>query len=310
MADATVTPTEAPATTVLTVEGLTVSYPIAGGGRRRVVEDVGFELRRGEMLGLVGESGSGKSTTAMSVLGLIQPPGRIESGRVDLDGVDLRALSREQLRRRRWSEISLVPQGAMSALNPVMKVGAQIADVIEVHEGRRAAGRRIDDLLGSVGLPARTARMYPHELSGGMKQRVCIAMAIALDPKVMVADEPTSALDVIVQRAVAETLKDVQTRLGMAIVIIGHDMALQAQLVDRVGVMCRGRLVEIGPVRSIFRSPRHPYTRLLLGAVPSLRERDWRPASATQALREEALALVEAGHPLADVGPDHKAAIA
>ncbi|ADB50926.1 ABC transporter ATP-binding protein [Conexibacter woesei] len=306
MADATAT--SAPATTVLSVEGLTVSYP-GGGGRRVVVDDVGFELRRGEMLGLVGESGSGKSTTAMSVLGLIRAPGRIESGSVLLDGVDLSALGAEQLRRHRWRDISLVPQGAMSALNPVMRVGAQIADVIEVHERRRVPGRRIDELLGSVGLPARTARMYPHELSGGMKQRACIAMAIALGPKVMVADEPTSALDVIVQKAVAETLKGVQARLGMSVVIIGHDMALQAQLVDRVGVMCRGRLVEIGPVRSIFRSPAHPYTRLLLQAVPSLRQREWHPAAATQALRDEALALVAARHPLADVGPDHKAAM-
>ncbi|MDW5593886.1 ABC transporter ATP-binding protein [Conexibacter stalactiti] len=306
MADATVT--SATGTAVLSVDGLSVSYP-AGGGRRTVVDDVGFELRRGEMLGLVGESGSGKSTTAMSVLGLIKPPGRVDSGSVLLDGVDLRALGGEQLRRRRWSEISLVPQGAMSALNPVMRVGAQIADVIEVHERRRASGRRIDELLASVGLPVRTARLYPHELSGGMKQRVCIAMAIALNPKVMVADEPTSALDVIVQKAVAETLKDVQQRLGMAVVIIGHDMALQAQLADRVGVMCRGRLVEIGPVRSIFRSPAHPYTRLLLQAVPSLRQREWYPAAATQALRDEALALVAARHPLAEVGPDHKAAM-
>lgn len=228
-----------------------------------------------------------------------------------LDGVDLRGLSREALRRERWSSIALVPQGAMSALNPVMRIGAQIADAIEAHEGARgaASGARIEELLGSVGLPPRVARLHPHELSGGMKQRACIAMAIALDPKVMVADEPTSALDVIVQREVAQTLKAVQARLGTAIVMIGHDMALQAQLVDRVGVMCQGRLVEIGPVRSIFRAAAHPYTKLLLGAVPSLRERDWRPASATEALRAEALALVGEGHPLIDVGTDHQAAV-
>jgi peptide/nickel transport system ATP-binding protein len=307
MADAIVT--ERASATVLAVEGVSVSYPDGQGGRRVVVDDVSFDLRRGEMLGLAGESGSGKSTTAMAVLGLIREPGRMESGSVRLDGTDLRALSREALRRERWQSISLVPQGAMSALNPVMRVGAQIADVIEVHEHARAGSQRIADLLASVGLPARVAAMYPHELSGGMKQRACIAMAIVLDPKVMIADEPTSALDVIVQREVAETLKAVQARLGMAVVMIGHDMALQAQLVDRVGVMCQGRLVEIGPVRSIFRTPAHPYTKLLLQAVPSLRERDWRPAAATEALRAEALELVAQRLPLADVGSDHQAAM-
>jgi ABC-type glutathione transport system ATPase component len=234
--------TERAVASVLEVEGVSVSYPDGRGGRRLVVDDVSFELRRGEMFGLVGESGSGKSTTAMAILGLIREPGRVEAGRVLLDGVDLRELSREALRRERWRSISLVPQGAMSALNPVMRVGAQIADVI-------------------------------------------------------------------VQREVAETLKSVQARLGMAVVLIGHDMALQAQLVDRVGVMCQGRLVEVGPVRAIFREPAHPYTKLLLQAVPSLREREWRPAAATEALRAEALRLVSEGHPLVDVGPDHRVAL-
>jgi len=286
----------------LTTEFLTEAGPV------RALDSVGFAIDAGETVALVGESGSGKSTTAMAVLGLIREPGRVESGTVLLDGTDLRGLSREALRRERWTSISLVPQGAMSALNPVMRVGAQIADVLEVHDRGRARQERILELLASVGLPERVARLYPHELSGGMKQRACIAMAIALDPKVMVADEPTSALDVIVQREVAETLKAVQARLGMAVVMIGHDMALQAQLVDRVGVMCQGRLVEIGPVRSIFRTPAHPYTKLLLQAVPSLRERDWRPA-ATEGLRAEALELVAQRHPLTDVGPDHQAAM-
>jgi ABC-type glutathione transport system ATPase component len=294
---------------VLAVDGLSVSYP-RNGTRHVAADDVGFTLRRGEMLGLVGESGSGKSTTAMAILGLIKPPGRVESGRVVLDGVDLRALGREELRRERWRSISLVPQGAMNALNPVMRVRSQIADVIEVHERARPSRERIVDLLGSVGLPERTANMFPHQLSGGMKQRVCIAMAIALEPKVMVADEPTSALDVIVQREVAETLKAVQRRLGTAIVLIGHDMALQAQLVDRIGVMCQGRLVEIGPVRSIFSSPAHPYTRLLLQAVPSLRSRDWHPSAATAELREQVMRLVAERRPLVEIGPEHQAAVA
>ncbi len=290
--------------TVLEVLDLTVAY-----GSRRVVSDVCLELRRGEILGLVGESGSGKSTTAQAILGLTPPDAWVQSGRVLLDGVDLRRLRVADLRRRRWSSISMVPQGAMSALNPVMRVSAQIADVIEVHERRAPSRERIGALLESVGLEPSIARLYPHQLSGGMKQRVCIAMAIALEPAVIIADEPTSALDVIVQRAVAETLKDVQARLGVSVILIGHDMALQAQLADRVAVMCRGVLVEVGPVRRIFSSPAHPYTRLLLEAVPSLRIREWRPA-ATQALREEAMRAVAQGGRLSEVAPDHLAAVA
>jgi peptide/nickel transport system ATP-binding protein len=287
---------------VLEVRDLTVSY-----GGRRAVSEVAFTLRRGEILGLVGESGSGKSTTAQAILRVTPPGARVESGSVILDGADLLALRGAELRRRRWSAISMVPQGAMSALNPVMRVGGQIADVIAVHERHGATSERMAALLESVGLEPAVARLYPHQLSGGMKQRVCIAMAIALDPAVVIADEPTSALDVVVQRAIAETLKDVQTRLGVSVILIGHDMALQAQLADRVAVMCRGRLVEIGPVREIFRAPAHPYTRLLLEAVPSLRAHEWRP-SATQALREEAMRAVDQGGRLSEVAPGHLAA--
>ena len=201
---------------VLRVEGLTVTYR-GEEGSLRAVDDVSFALRHGEMLGLVGESGSGKSTTAMAILRLIKEPDRVDAGRVVLDGTDLRALRGDALRRERWRSISLVPQGAMSALNPVMRVGAQIADVIEVHERGAASTRRIGELLDSVGLPERVVGMYPHELSGGMKQRVCIAMAIALNPDLIIADEPTSALDVVVQRVVAQTLLDVKRRLNVSI---------------------------------------------------------------------------------------------
>jgi peptide/nickel transport system ATP-binding protein len=299
------------ADTVLEVDGLSVVYE-SGAQPVQAVADVSFSLRRGEMLGLVGESGSGKTTAAMAVLGLIKPPGRIEAGRIVLGGVDLLRIDRDELRRRRWRSISLVPQGAMNALNPVMRVGAQLADVIRVHEGRQDRGRvreRILQLFDSVGLPERVVRLYPHELSGGMKQRVCIAMAIALRPEVVVADEPTSALDVVVQRAVAEALQRVQEELGMSVILIGHDMALQAQLVDRVGVMCRGRLVEIGPVRSVFHEPVHPYTQLLLAAVPSIREAAWAPPAAAPALRAQAEALVAQGHPLREHAPDHLVAL-
>ena len=293
---------------VLSVERLTVTY---GAGARPAVADVGFRLRRGEMLGLVGESGSGKTTTAMALLGLIKPPGMVVSGTARLEGVDLLSAGRRELRRLRWSAISLVPQGAMNALTPVLRVEAQIADVIRAHEGRipaRQLRERIRTLLGTVELGPAVANMFPHELSGGMKQRVCIAMAIALEPKVVVADEPTSALDVVVQRAVAETLAEVQRRLGMSVLLIGHDMALQAQLADRIGVMWQGRLVELGPVRQIFRNPAHPYTQLLLRSIPSLRESSWHPAEVAP-LREQAQRYLDDLVPLRAVADDHQAAV-
>jgi peptide/nickel transport system ATP-binding protein len=228
---------------VLRVRDLTVRYADAPPA----VDRVSLQLRAGELLGLVGESGSGKTTTAMAILGLIKPPGRITGGSVELGDIDLLRLRGNALRNLRWRSISLVPQGAMNALIPTMRVEAQIADAIRAHERwpRERIAERIRELLAAVELPTSAARMFPHELSGGMKQRVCIAMAIALNPQVIVADEPTSALDVVVQRAIAEILADVQRRLGVSVLLIGHDMALQAQLADRIGVMWQGRLVEI-----------------------------------------------------------------
>jgi peptide/nickel transport system ATP-binding protein len=303
------TSTNTVAEVVMTVQGLTVTYTSAGP---HAVDDVSFELRRGEMLGLVGESGSGKTSTAMAVLGLIKPPAKVLSGSVELSGEDLLALPKRALRRMRWSEISLVPQGAMNALSPIMRVGAQIEDGIRAHEKRISRDEmrlRIEELLASVDLRPQVADMYPHELSGGMKQRVCIAMAISLRPKVVVADEPTSALDVVVQKAVARTLADVRQQLGVSVLLIGHDMALQAQIADRVGVMWKGRLVEIGPVRAIFREPAHPYTQMLLQSVPSLRESAWDAASDTGGLRDTAQTYLDQRCELRAVGEDHMAAI-
>src|SRR5919202_5899343 len=242
---------------VLQVEDLTVSYT-SPRGRFRAVDGVSFTIHPGETCGLFGESGSGKTTTAMAILNMIKPPARVEYGRILLEGIDLLAQRGEALRRLRWSRLSFIPQGAQNALNPVMKITDQIGDAITSHEGRqrrRQLRRRIAALLESVGLPARVAEMYPHELSGGMKQRVCIAMAIALSPQLIVADEPTSALDVVVQRVVAQTLSEVVDRLGASLILIGHDMGLQAQLVDRLAVMYAGRVAEIGTVREIFRAP-------------------------------------------------------
>lgn len=260
---------------VLEVKDLRVYYHTARGPIQ-AVDGVSFAVRKGERFGLVGESGCGKSTTAMALLRLVQPPGQIEGGQIWLDGTDLTALDSEALRRMRWSQISLIPQGAMNSLNPVMRIQDQIADVIVTHEGRQPAEaltERIATLLTNVGLPRRVARMYPHELSGGMKQRVCIAMAIALHPQLIIADEPTSALDVVVQRVVTQTLIEVQERLGASLILIGHDMGLQAQLVDRLAVMYAGRIAEIAPAEVVFDQPLHPYTQLLISSVPSTKEK-------------------------------------
>jgi peptide/nickel transport system ATP-binding protein len=242
-------------------------------GPVKAVDGVSFSLSEGERFGLVGESGSGKSTAAFAILQLTKPPARIEGGTVSLAGTNLLGLGEDEMRKLRFSEISLIPQGAMNSLNPVMRIGEQLADVIREHEKgvpKSELKRRVGELLERVGLGQRAASMFPHQLSGGMKQRVCIAMAISLRPKVIIADEPTSALDVVTQRQVMETLARVQEMLGASVILVGHDMGLMAQFVDTIGVMYAGRLVEIGPVRDLFREPLHPYTRLLIASLPSL----------------------------------------
>jgi peptide/nickel transport system ATP-binding protein len=257
---------------VLRVEGLRVSYdhPL---GSVRAVDDVSFSLRAHERFGLAGESGSGKSTMALAILRMISPPGRIDGGDVWLEDLALSSLSDEAMRRLRLAGIALVPQGSMNALNPVLRIRAQIADALADHGmalPQRDIEPRVRDLLGQVGLPQEVAEMYPHELSGGMKQRACIAIAICLRPKVIIADEPTSALDVVVQRQVMVTLGRVQQDLGAAVVLVGHDMGLMAQFVDRLGVMYAGRLVEIAPIAEIIAAPKHPYTQMLIASLPSL----------------------------------------
>jgi oligopeptide/dipeptide ABC transporter ATP-binding protein len=257
---------------VLRVEGLSVRYDTPAGAVR-AANGITFRVRAGERLGVAGESGSGKSTMALSLLRLIKPPGRIDAGSVWLDGRDLMTLSDEEMRRLRLARIALVPQGSMNSLNPVLRIRDQIADALRDHDvtvtGRQLDGR-LHDLLLRVGLGPEVAGMFPHQLSGGMKQRVCIAIAMSLSPKVIVADEPTSALDVVVQRQVMDTLARAQADLGAAVILVGHDMGLMAQFVDRLGVMYAGRLVEISPVRDVFTEPLHPYTRMLIASLPSL----------------------------------------
>ena len=260
---------------ILRVEHLRVAFdhPL---GAVHAVDDISFTLLANERFGLAGESGSGKSTLALAILRMIKPPGRILDGLVHLDGVELSALDQEAIRRVRLAGIALVPQGSMNSLNPVARIRAQIADALADHGvvlSKAALEARTADLLRQVGLRPEVATLYPHELSGGMKQRACIAIAICLRPKVIIADEPTSALDVVVQRQVMETLARVQRDIGAAVILVGHDMGLMAQFVDRLGVMYAGRLVEVAPIAEIITRPRHPYTQMLISSLPSLETR-------------------------------------
>ncbi|MDC9823056.1 ABC transporter ATP-binding protein [Devosia sp. ZB163] len=257
---------------ILVVEGLHVHYD-TGKGPAKAVNDVSFSLKPGERLGLIGESGSGKTTMATALMRLTRAPGRIAGGKVMLDGRDILAMSPRELRETRLRDIALIPQGAMSSLNPVMKLDEQMIDAILAHKPRMKRAEldaRVAELLRSVGLDPSVAKRFPHELSGGMKQRAAMAIATSLAPKVIVADEPTSALDVVVQRQVMQTLGRLQDGLGAAVVLIGHDMGLIAQFADVVGVMYAGKLVEIGPVRQMIENPKHPYTKLLVESLPGI----------------------------------------
>jgi peptide/nickel transport system ATP-binding protein len=257
---------------ILRVEGLNVTY-YTDAGRAKALDDVSFTLKGGQKLGMVGESGSGKSTLALAMVRMIKPPGRIESGRVFIGDTDLMALDTEGMRQARLSQIAYIPQGAMNSLNPVVRIGAQLVDAIKSHgttDSKAQIEERCIAALRSVDLDPRVFRMYAHELSGGMKQRVCIAIGILLSPKVIIADEPTSALDVVTQRQVMETIDRVKDQIGAAVILIGHDMGLMAQFVDRVAVMYAGRLVEVSDVRDMFTTPHHPYAQALIRSLPNL----------------------------------------
>ena len=260
--------------TLLEVENLQVEFKTRNG-IARVLDHVSFELQRGRTLGIVGESGCGKSMTALSIMGLVPtPPGRISGGRILLEGEDLLQVGKKRLRQVRGNEISMIFQEPMTSLNPVYTVGDQIAESVRLHQGlgKREALDRAVEMLKAVGIPApeRRIKEYPYQLSGGMRQRVMIAMALACDPAVLIADEPTTALDVTVQAQIFDLLEDLQARSHAAIILITHDMGAIAEMADRVVVMYAGRVVEEGTVEAILDVPKHPYTQGLIACVPHL----------------------------------------
>lgn len=257
---------------VLRVKNLNVQY-YTDEGIVYANSDVTFDLKPGERLGLVGESGSGKSTLALAILGMIKRPGRITGGEIWLEDTELTHLSEDEMRHIRGRQISMIPQGAMNSLNPVMRIKDQIIDGMVDHDlglpkrEMEALARRA---LQAVELDPAVGDMFPHELSGGMKQRACIAIAIAMNPKVIIADEPTSALDVVTQRQVMQTIGRLQEELGSAVILIGHDMGLMAQFVSRMAVLYAGRMMELAAVQDAFTQPLHPYTQLLIESLPRL----------------------------------------
>jgi oligopeptide/dipeptide ABC transporter ATP-binding protein len=259
-------------TAVLEVSGLTTSFPTERG-RIAVVDGVDLALERGETLALVGESGCGKSVTALSILRLVPKPGRIDAGRVRLDGREIQALPVGEMRAIRGRRIGMIFQEPQTSLNPVVRVGAQIVEAIRLHErtSRAQARERARQLFERVRIPDPEARLdaYPHELSGGLKQRVMIAMALAASPEVLIADEPTTAVDVTIQAQILELLRDLQRDLGTAVLLITHDLGVVNELADRVAVMYAGRIVEQGTRAEVLGAARHPYTQALLRAIPS-----------------------------------------
>ena len=261
-----------PGAPLLAVEDLRVHFKLARGWVR-AVDGVSFGLADGEALGLAGESGCGKTTTALSLIRLLPANARVRSGSIDLFGIDLVPKSERQMRRYRWREVSMVFQGAMNALNPVHRVRDQIAEPIRVRLGvsEIASRSRANELLELVGIPGKRSAAFPHELSGGMKQRAMIAMALACDPAIVIGDEPTTALDVMVQAQILELLERLRRELGLSLILITHDLSVIAETCDRVLVMYAGRVAEEGPVRRVFTAPRHPYTQKLLSSFPNIR---------------------------------------
>jgi peptide/nickel transport system ATP-binding protein len=259
------------ASPLVEIEGLVVEYPVAGGSVR-AVDEVSLAIHPGEIVGLAGESGCGKSTVAHTLLRILKPPGQITGGRVDFRGQDILALSPDELRRFRWRNVSIVFQSAMNSLNPVMRIGDQFLDMFKAHERVKKSDAlgRSGALMQLVGIDPARLRAYPHELSGGMRQRVVIAMALALNPELLVMDEPTTALDVVVQREILKEIETLQREFGFAVLFITHDLSLLVEFSDRIAIMYAGKVVELGAARTLFERPLHPYTVGLMKSFPPL----------------------------------------
>jgi peptide/nickel transport system ATP-binding protein len=261
---------------ILTLDDVRITYHTAGGGVP-AVRGVDMTVKKGEVLGLAGESGCGKSTIAAAILRLLPPKTKIE-GSITLEGEDVLEMKPGRLRAVRWTGASIVFQGAMHALNPVKRIGDQIAEAIVVHQqaGEKEARVRVGALLEQVGLPTRRMQDYPHELSGGQKQRVMIAMALACSPSLVIADEPTTALDVMVQAQVLRLMKELQRDLGLSMIFITHDLSVLVETSDRLAIMYAGKVVEEGPAETVFHSPQHPYTEALAAAFPEIGDQRFR----------------------------------
>jgi oligopeptide/dipeptide ABC transporter ATP-binding protein len=264
-----------PAEALLSVRNLRTSFR-SDSGIVHAVDNVSFHVKRGEALALVGESGCGKSVTAMSIMGLVQQPGKVTGGQILFKGRDLVKLSDRQMRQIRGNDIAMVFQEPMTSLNPVFKIGDQVAESIRIHKGlsKKEAWKRAGEMLELVAIPDPVKRLddYPHQLSGGMRQRVMIAIALSCDPELLIADEPTTALDVTIQAQIMELLGALQKKLGLAVLLITHDLGVVAEFCERIVVMYTGRVVEEAPVKQLFANPSHPYTRGLLKSLPSIVE--------------------------------------
>ena len=257
---------------VLDVKNLYMNYETIDG-LVSAVQDVSFKIKKGQSFGLVGESGCGKTSVAMSLMKLQSDNGFIDSGEILIDGIDVVPLSEKELRKVRWKDISIVFQGAMNAWNPVIKVGEQIREALREHYPDNSKEQNYDkmsSLFNLVGLESSVLERYPHELSGGMKQRAVIALALSCDPKLIIADEPTTALDVVIQDQILNELKSIQDKLGLSILYISHDISVIAEMTENMAVMYAGRIIEMGPTKEIFKKPLHSYTRLLLESTPSV----------------------------------------
>jgi peptide/nickel transport system ATP-binding protein len=254
----------------LSVAGLKVSY-FTNRGAIHAVDNISFKVDENESLGIAGESASGKTTLGSSFLRAVQPPGEITDGEITIDGTEIVGMSNAEFNKKfRWKKIAMIFQGAMNALDPVYKVGDQMREILLQHQSKPIRDDLITESLNQVGLDNDVAKMYPHELSGGMKQRVIIAMALLLKPDIVIADEPTTALDVLVQAQIVNLLKRLKSELGMTIILITHDLGIISEIADKIAIMYAGQFVELGPSSEIYENPKHPYTKALIAAIPRL----------------------------------------